>query len=62
MKVLRSTASAMSIGKYKPRVIHTGPAIATKEADVIVKDIKVGTKSEKKEKKRGIKGLFGWKN
>jgi hypothetical protein len=62
MSVLRSTASAMSIGKQRDTFAHTGLTAATKEADVVVKDVGNGMKPEKKEKRKGIMGLFGRKN
>ena len=60
--MLRSNASAMSIGKQRDTFAHTGSTAATKEADVVVKDVGNGTKPEKKEKRKGIMGLFGRKN
>ena len=62
MNVLRSTASAISIGKQRNTFGHAGLTAATKEADVVVKDAGNGTKPEKKEKRKGIMGLFGRKN
>lgn len=62
MKVLRSTASAMSIGKQKERFVHTGLVATNKEADVVVKDVGHGMKLENMRKKRSIMGLFGRKN
>lgn len=60
--MLRSNASAMSIGKQRDTFAHTGSTAATKEADVVVKDVGNGMKPEKKEKRKGIMGLFGRKN
>jgi predicted site-specific integrase-resolvase len=62
MRVLRSTASAMSIGKQKNTFASAGVIAATKEADVVVKDIGNGINLEKKGKKKGIMRLFGRKN
>jgi hypothetical protein len=62
MKVLRSTASAMSIGKQRNTFAHAGLTAATKEAEVVVKDIGNGMGLEKKAKKKGIMGLFGRRN
>lgn len=52
----------MSIGKQRDTFAHTGSTAATKEADVVVKDVGNGMKPEKKEKRKGIMGLFGRKN
>jgi hypothetical protein len=62
MNMLRSTASAMSIGKQRNTFAHAGLTATTKEADVVVKAIGNGVKSEKKGKKKGIMGFFGRKN
>ena len=52
----------MSIGKQRNTFAHAGLTAATKETDVVVKDIGNGMKPEKKEKRKGIMGLFGRKN
>jgi hypothetical protein len=62
MRMLRTRASAISIGKQKNIFAHTSVATAPKEADVVEKFTGDGIKSEKKGKKKGIWGLFGWKN
>ena len=62
MRMLKTRASAMSIGKQRNAFAHTGAAAADKEADTAVKNVGNGVKSEKKGKRKNIMGLFGWKN
>jgi hypothetical protein len=51
----------MSIRKQRETVAHTGPPAASREADVVVKDIVYDFRPEQKEKKRGVWLFFGWK-
>lgn len=62
MRISSTAASAMSIGKQMKRFTHTNTTAAKKEADIVVKKTGDGVQSEKKEKKKGILGLFGRKN
>jgi hypothetical protein len=62
MRMLKTRASAMSIGKQRNIFAHTSAAAADKEADVAVKHVGDGVESEKKGKRKNIMGLFGWKN
>ena len=61
IKILRTRASAMSIRKQRETVVHTSPPTASEEAEFVVKDIVYDFRQERKEKKRGIWLLFGWK-
>jgi hypothetical protein len=60
--MLKTRASAISIGKQRNTFAHTSVVPAHKEVDVVEESTGNGIKAEKKGKKKGIWGLFGWKN